>query len=92
MSHTLEDALKIFSLRLGDNEDAVLTVDEADQAHEVLQRYQDAIVILGADMLENLNPVQQEYVLDKCNDEFRFWRVGDHLRFRAAIEKARGQG
>ena len=91
MSHTLEDALKIFSLRLEGNADAVLTVDEADQAHEVLQQYQDAIVSLGANMLEKLNPVQQEYVLDKCHDEFRFWRVGDQIRFRAAIAKARGQ-
>ncbi len=53
--------------------------DKADQAHEVLEAYQDAIIAIGAAMLRHLDDEQRRYVIDKCHDEFRFWRVHDAL-------------
>jgi hypothetical protein len=53
--------------------------EDFDKAHEVLVVYQDAIVALGAVMLKGLTDEQREYVIDKCHDEFRFWRVSDEL-------------
>jgi len=49
--------------------------EEALKAHEILVLYQDAIVALGVVMLKDLTDEQREYVIDKCHDEFRFWRV-----------------
>lgn len=53
--------------------------DKADQAHEVLEAYQAAIIAVGAAMLRHLDDEQRQYVIDKCHDEFRFWRVRDAL-------------
>lgn len=53
--------------------------DKADQAHEVLEAYQYAIVAVGAAMLRHLDDDQRQYVIDKCHDEFRFWRIHDAL-------------
>jgi hypothetical protein len=53
--------------------------EDFDKAHEVLVMYQDAIVALGTVMLKDLTDEQREYIIDKCHDEFRFWRVSDEL-------------
>lgn len=57
-----------------------MTKEDADKAHEVSELFQELIVGVGATMLKNLNPAQQEYVLIKVHDEFRFWRIEDELK------------
>jgi hypothetical protein len=53
----------------------VMNEAEADKAHEVLNLFQDVIVSAGIALLKDLTPEQQKYVLAKCHDGFRFWRV-----------------
>lgn len=57
-----------------------MTEDEADKAHEVSELFQELIVALGATLLKNLTPAQQEYVVYKACSEFRFWRIEDELQ------------
>ena len=47
--------------------------DEAQVAHETSEMFQDLIVSIGTTL-------QQEYVLTKAHDEFRFWRIEDELK------------
>lgn len=56
-----------------------MTEEDANKAHQVSELFQELIVMLGATMLKNLNRAQQEYVLTKADDEFRFWRIEDEL-------------
>jgi len=49
--------------------------EDMDEAHEVLEAYQEALVVVGRSMLQRLSVVQQEYVVRKLQDEFRFWRL-----------------
>lgn len=56
-----------------------MTEEDADKAHEVSELFQELIVMLGVTMLKNLNRAQQEYILMKAHDEFRFWRIEDEL-------------
>lgn len=60
-----------------------MSEDEADDALSVCKQYQDCIIAIGAVLLAPLTPEQTQYVIDKMNDEFRFWRVMD------AVEDAR---
>ncbi len=53
---------------------------EADHAHEVSELFQDLIISTGVTLLKTLTAEQQEYVLTKAADEFRFWRIEDELR------------
>jgi hypothetical protein len=53
---------------------------EADKAHEVSELFQDLIVSMGVTLLSGLTKEQQEYVLTKAHDEFRFWRIEEELR------------
>ena len=57
-----------------------MTEEDADKAHEVSELFQELIVRLGATMHKNLTLAQQEYVLIKAHDEFRFWRIEDELK------------
>ena len=54
--------------------------DEAQVAHETSEMFQDLIVSIGTTLLRSLSPDQQEYVLTKAHDEFRFWRIEDELK------------
>lgn len=56
-----------------------MTEDEADEAHKVSELFQDMIVSVGVTLLKDLNQEQRDYVITKCHDEFRFWRVEDGL-------------
>lgn len=57
-----------------------MTEDEADKAHEVSELFQELIITLGATLLKNLTPTQQEYIVYKACNEFRFWRIKDKLQ------------
>lgn len=53
---------------------------DAVKAHEVSEMFQDLIVSMGVTLLAGLKPEQQEYVLTKAQDEFRFWRIEEELK------------
>ena len=57
-----------------------MKVKEADKAHEMSELFQDLIVSMGVTLLSGLTKAQQEYVLTKAQDEFRFWRVEEELQ------------
>ena len=57
-----------------------MKIKDLDKAHEVSQLFQDLIVSIGVTLLSDLTPAQQEYVLTKAHDEFRFWRIEDELK------------
>lgn len=57
----------------------VMSEDEADEAHRISEAFQALIVSIGATLIKDLSPAQQEYVLGKAHDEFRFWRIEDEL-------------
>lgn len=57
-----------------------MKVKEADKAHEVSELFQDLIVSMGVTLLSGMTAAQQEYVLEKAADEFRFWRIEDELK------------
>ena len=57
-----------------------MTEEDADQAHEISELYQELIVKTGAVLLANLTEEQREYVIYKASNEFRFWRVEDELK------------
>ena len=54
--------------------------DDFEKVHEVLEQYQDAIIAIGKILLEPLDNDEREYVITKCHDEFRFWRVYDCVK------------
>lgn len=56
-----------------------MTEDQAEQAHEASERFQQAIIDLGVAQLSGLTLDQREYVLRKAADEFRFWHVNDAI-------------
>ena len=49
--------------------------DDFDKAHFVYQMIDAMIVGAGREMLEDLTAAEQEYVITKLHDEFRFWRL-----------------
>lgn len=57
-----------------------MSEEDADQAHEISELYQELIVKTGAVLLTNLTEEQREYVIYKASNEFRFWRVEDELK------------
>ena len=56
-----------------------MKANDADNAHEVSEAFQEAVIQLGIAMLLNLTNEQREYVITKAHDEFRFWRITDRL-------------
>lgn len=57
-----------------------MSENEADVAHEASELFQKLIVSTGVTLLRGLTAEQQEYVITKAHDEFRFWRVKDALK------------
>ncbi len=57
-----------------------MSENEADVAHEASELFQELIVSTGVTLLRGLTAEQQEYVIVKAHDEFRFWRVEDALK------------
>ena len=57
-----------------------MSEDDGDKAHEILELFQDLIISIGVTLLKDLTAEQQDYVLVKCHDEFRFWRIEDALK------------
>jgi hypothetical protein len=53
--------------------------EEMDIAHNISEKFQECVVKLGAVLLTGLTPDQQQYILTKAHDEFRFWRIEDEL-------------
>lgn len=53
---------------------------DAAKAYEVSEMFQNLIISMGVTLLAGLKPEQQEYVLTKAQDEFRFWRIEEKLR------------
>jgi hypothetical protein len=49
--------------------------DDFEKAHFVYQMIDAMIVGAGREMLEDLTAAEQEYVITKLHDEFRFWRL-----------------
>lgn len=52
-----------------------MTEEQAEQAHKALEALDAAIIAAGKQIFLHLNAEQQEYVVTKMNDEFRFWRL-----------------
>ena len=54
--------------------------DDFDKAHDVMEQFSQLIVVTGVTLLKDLTPAQQEYVIMKMGDEFRFWNIEESLR------------
>jgi hypothetical protein len=60
--------------------------DEFDKAHDVMEQFSELVVVTGITLLKDLTPAQQEYVIMKMGDEFRFWNVEEALRRRQLLK------
>jgi hypothetical protein len=49
--------------------------DDFDKAHFVYQMIDAMIIGAGRQMLEDLTREEQDYVITKLHEEFRFWRL-----------------
>ena len=61
--------------------------DEFVKAHDVMEQFSQLIVVTGVTLLKDLTPAQQEYVIMKMGDEFRFWNVEEVLRQRQLVKE-----